>query len=44
MKNESPLNNGQNFGNRECPLFRGFTVYIYIYVQVMAIVADVEMN
>jgi hypothetical protein len=31
FKNVSPLNNGQHFGDRECPLFKGFTVLCYIY-------------
>lgn len=25
----TPLNNGQNYGDRECPVLRGFTVYTY---------------
>jgi len=28
FKHSPPLNSGPNFGDRECPLFSGFTVYV----------------
>lgn len=31
----SPLNIGQHFGNRECPLFRGFADVYYMYMYIM---------
>jgi hypothetical protein len=27
----TPINNGQNYGDQKCPIFRGFTVYIKMY-------------